>query len=117
MLISFYVCDSQNCKAFNVAASKAEKGTEEYTTTLLKQVFNDGIWSVPYIAAAIAAPISLWFMSVPITVKNFAYVFLVAFAVFYFTLSFFGHHYVRVVTNYAVDWIETQGPTENNFVK
>lgn len=106
MLIAFYVCDSETCKAFNVAGATAEKGTEKYTVTLIQQLFNDGIWSVPYIAAAISTPIALWFMSVPITVKNFAYLFLVSFAVFYFALSFFGHHYVKIIANYTANWIE-----------
>jgi len=114
MLIDFYVCDAETCKAFRTADEEAEKGTQQYIVTLLKQVFNDGIWSVPYIAAAISTPIALWFMSVPITVKNFAYLFLVSFAVMYFALSFFGHHYVRIINTYVVDWIDDQEIPENN---
>lgn len=106
LLSLFYICDNHTCRAFNIAAASAEKGTDKYTATLLRQIFNDGIWALPYIAAAISTPIGLWFMCVPITVKNFAYLFLVSFAVFYFALSFFGHHFVRIITNYSADWIE-----------
>lgn len=106
MLVNMYVCDSQNCKAFNVAASKAPKGSKEYVIDLMQELYNDGIWPFPYIGAAIGTPLALWFLGVPITIKNFAILFFVTFVVIYFMFSFFGHHYIRPITSYVIDYIE-----------
>lgn len=110
MLVSFYVCDSQQCKAFKQAEDTAPRGSKEYAITLLGELYNDGIWPFPYIGAAILTPLSLWFIGVPITVKNFAIVFLVSFITIYFLFSFFGHHYVRFVSSYVANYIQTNCP-------
>lgn len=106
MLVSFYVCDSHNCKAFNDAGSQAEPGTKEYVQEVLYQEFNDGIWPIPYIGAAILTPLSLWFLQIPITILTFAILFFVSFVTIYFMLGFFGHHYINPITKYVSDWIE-----------
>jgi len=69
------------------------------------EFFNDGMWPLPYIGAAILTPLSLWFIGSPITILNFAILFFVSFATFYFILAFFGHHYVNFVVDYTTDYI------------
>lgn len=111
MLINFYVCDNQNCKAFNEAGKVAPKGTKAYTIALLQEFFNDGIWPLPFIGGAIAAPLILWFVKIPITVLNFMIVFLVSFIVIYFMFSFFGHHYINFIAAYVISFIEANCPS------
>lgn len=106
MLINFYVCDSQKCKAFDQARKQAIPGTKEYNIILLEEMYNDGIWPIPYIGAAILTPLSLWFLGLPINVRNFAILFFVSFVVIYFMFTFFGHHYVRPITKDVVKYIE-----------
>lgn len=105
-----YLCDSHNCKAFKEADGVAEPGTAEYAETLLQETFNDGIWPIPYIGAAILTPLSLWFIGIPISVVNFAILFFVSFVTIYFMFSFFGHHYLRPITTYVSDYIEDNCP-------
>lgn len=111
MILQFYVCDNHNCKAFQEADEVAPRGTKDYVIALLNELYNDGIWPLPYIGAAIVAPLSLWLLGVPITVRNFAIVFLVSFIVIYFLFSFFGHHYVKFISNYVSNYIEDNCPT------
>jgi hypothetical protein len=111
MLVSFYVCDNQTCKAFKQAENIAPRDTKEYVLSLLNELYNDGIWPFPYIGAAILTPLSLWFIGVPITVKTFAIVFLVSFIVIYFLFSFFGHHYIKFVSSYVSNYIDNNCPT------
>ncbi|CAH6419981.1 Hypothetical protein HVR_LOCUS1038 [uncultured virus] len=114
MLVSFYICDSYNCKAFDTANTKGETGSKAYVLTLLGEMYNDGIWPIPYIGSAIATPLSLWFLGVPMTVKNFAIVFFVVFSVIYFMFSFFGHHYIRPIGGYVADYIDNNCPSSNS---
>ena len=115
MLIDFYVCDNQDCKAFVQAEKAAPRASKQYVLTLLKELYNDGIWPFPYIGAAILTPLSLWFINAPITVQNFAIVFLVSFITIYFLFSFFGHHYVRFVSLYTSNYIQNNDPESNTF--
>ena len=110
LLAMNYICDSNNCKAFKEADAVAEPGTAQYATTILQETFNDGIWPIPYIGAAILTPLSLWFMGVPITVLNFAILFFVSFVTIYFMFSFFGHHYLRPLTRYVSEYIDENCP-------
>lgn len=105
-----YICDGGNCKAFKEADAVAQPGTPEYTTILLREMFNDGIWPIPYIGAAILTPLSLWFMGIRISVINFAILFFVSFVVIYFMLSFFGHHYLRPITTYISEYVDDHCP-------
>ena len=105
-----YICNGFNCKAFKEADGVAEPGTAEYTMILLREMFNDGIWPIPYIGAAILTPLSLWFIGIPISVINFAILFFVSFVVIYFMLSFFGHHYLRPITTYISDYVDNNCP-------
>lgn len=114
ILLGIYICDSMHCKAFSEAAAVAEPGTAEYATTILWETFNDGIWPIPYIGAAILTPLSLWFMGIPITVLNFAILFFVSFVTIYFMFSFFGHHYLRPLTRYVSEYIEENCPADDN---
>lgn len=111
MLVNFYVCDNHSCKVFNDAGAVAEPGTQEYVIQLLDGLFGDGIWPVPYIGAAILTPISLWFMGIPITVRNYAILFFVSFATTYFIIGFFGHHYLRPIAEYVSDYVEDNCPS------
>jgi hypothetical protein len=106
MLINFYVCDSHKCKAFDQASKVGLPGTKEFTIALLEEMYNDGIWPIPYIGASILTPLSLWFLGVDITVRNFAIIFFVSFVVIYFMLAFFGHHYIRPITKTVTKYIE-----------
>ncbi len=115
IIINVYTCDNFNCKAFNEAAAVAEPGTPEYATTILWETFNDGIWPIPYIGAAILTPLSLWFLGMPITVLNFAILFFVSFVTIYFMFSFFGHHYLRPLTKYVADYIEDNCLADDNI--
>lgn len=110
MLLNFYVCDTNNCKAFKQAENIAPRGTKQYTIALLGELCNDGIWPIPYIGAAILTPLSLWFLEIPLTVRNFAILFFVSFAVIYFMFSFFGHHYIKIVSGYTANYIKTSCP-------
>lgn len=110
MLLNMYVCDNFNCKAFTDADEVAPRGSKEYTIALLNNLYNDGIWALPYIGAVVAAVLILWFIGVPVTVKTFAIVFLVSFIVMYFLFSFFGHHYIKFIANYVADYIEEDCP-------
>lgn len=110
MLLSFYVCDKQTCKAFNQAADYGEKGSTAYVIALLGELYNDGIWPFPYIGAAVLTVFSLWFVGAALTVKNFAIMFFISFITIYFLFSFFGHHYVRFIAQYTTDYIRNNCP-------
>lgn len=110
LITQVYWCNDLNCKAFTDAEKEAHPETKEYTLVLLNNLYSDGIWALPYIGAAIAAPLSLWILGIPITVKNFAIVFLITFLVIYFLFAFFGHHYVKFITNYVANYIEDNCP-------
>lgn len=110
MVINFYACDHMNCKAFNQASEKATEGTDEYTLALLSETYNDGLWPLPYIGAAILTPLCLWFVNAELTIKNFAVMFLISFLVIYFISSFFGHHYIKPIARYVSSYIAEPGP-------
>lgn len=112
MVLNFYVCDKNSCKAFNQADEVAQRGTKNYAIALLGEFYNDGIWPLPYIGAAILTPLSLWFIGVHITVRDFAIVFLVSFLTIYFLFSFFGHHYVKFISSYTSNYIENNCPND-----
>ena len=111
LFVDFYVCDTYSCKAFRTSSYKTTAGTADYTLSLLSEVFNDGIWPVPYIGAAILTPLCLWILSVPITILTFSTMFLISFLVIYFMLSFFGHHYIRPITTYVSSCIQDNCPS------
>lgn len=102
-----YICDAQTCKAFQIAGEAGATGSQAYTLQLLNEFFNDGIWALPCIGAAILAPLSLWFMRVPITVLNFAILFFVSFAIMYFIIGFLIHHYARPIIEYLEGYVST----------
>jgi len=106
MVYQFYVCDNFTCKACEDASEFGDKGSKNYTIALQNNLYNDGIWSLPYIGAAIIAPLSLWILNSPITVKNYAIVFLISFLVIYFLFAFIGHHYVKIISKYTIKYIE-----------
>lgn len=111
MLVAFYICDSQNCTAFRTAGEKAEQGTSLYATTLLYEMYNDGIWPIPYIGGAIATTLGLWFLNVKVNPLNFGILFFTIFVVLYFMFSFFGHHYINPISDYVQEYItDTCGP-------
>ena len=105
LLVTVYVCDGEKCKPFIEASYKGEKGSKEYVLSLLNEFHNDGIWPFPYIGAAILTPLFLWFVNVPINVRNFAIVFVTSFLVIYFLFSFMEHHYAHYITGYVSDYV------------
>lgn len=109
-IVSFYVCDGYNCKAFTTAESQAPRGTKEYALALLTELYNDGIWPLPYVAAAIITPFILWFLCVPMTARAFALVFLVSWLFIYFAFAFLGHHYIRFLAVYVSEYIQDSCP-------
>lgn len=111
MFVTFYVCDSLNCKACTLANEKAPTGTKNNVLAVLNELYNDGIWPIPYIGAAILTPLCLWFLSIPITIKTFAIMFFTSFVVIYFLFSFFGHHYIRPISSYTSEYIQDQCPS------
>ena len=106
MVVSFYWCNNYTCKAFQLAGDKAEKGTKEYTIALLNELYNDGIWPLPYIGAAILTPLTLWLINADLTVRNFAIMFLISFLVIYFLFAFLGHHYIKFISQYTIGYIQ-----------
>ena len=114
MLAEFYICDRNNCKAFQEADRKAERGTLDYCYALLHEFFNDGIWPLPYIGSAILTPLSIWFLGIEMTVRNFAIIFFVSFATTFFILGFFLHHYVRPIQEYLDQCFNEFCPATNN---
>ena len=113
MLVCFYICDSQSCKAFNEAEKKSEKGTKEYTLALLDELYNDGIWPIPYIGASILTPLCIWITRIPLTTVDFAIVFLISFMTIYLIFSFFGHHYIKFIASYVSEYIDSSCPGED----
>ena len=111
MLITFYVCDHQTCKPFVQAGSAGPPGSQAYILSLLNEFGSDGMWPFPYIGAAILTPLSLWFVQIPITLKNFAIVFFTSFVIIYFMFAFFNHHYIRFISDYTEDYIRTSCPS------
>lgn len=137
MLVNFYICDRHACKAFVEANTRMEdiaiandptiqRSTEpikspmafqasaEYIIALMGELYNDGIWPIPYIGSAILTPLSLFIMKIPITVYNFTILFLISFFVIYSMLSFFGHHYVRIITGYVTENLRSKVNTNTS---
>lgn len=110
MIIMFYICDNHNCKAFNDAADVAPEETKEYTIALLDGLYSDGIWPLPYLGAAVLTGLSLWLIGQPITVRNFAIVFIISFIVIYFLFAYLGHHYINFISTYASNYIQNNCP-------
>lgn len=105
MLISFYVCDNHTCKVFNLADRAGPTGSKEYVTYLVDNIFNDGIWPVPYIGSSILTILGLWLLKIPFTPINYGTMFLIGFLTIYALFSFVGHHYVHPITTYTSNYI------------
>ncbi len=114
-MYDFYVCDNNNCKAHYVASNSSSPDSKIYNLTILTELFNDGIWPIPYIGASILTPLALWFLGVEITVRSFAILFFVGFVVIYFMFSFFGHHYLRPLSGYVYSYIDTSCPNDTTL--
>lgn len=107
------ICDNHTCKIYTDAKEAGPPGSKEYTESLLNDLFSDGIWPYPYIAATILTAISLWFLRIPITVLNFWVIFLISFITIYFIFVFFGHHYLRPITLSLTQYVENSTPINN----
>jgi len=105
-----YLCDNFTCVPFERAEKGGTPGTAAYTIALLEQLYADGIWPFAYISAAFATVLVLWYLNAPITIITFAIPFFIIFAATYFAFSFIGHHYIRFITQYAIDYIENNCP-------
>lgn len=102
MISTFYICDNGNCRAFERAAEAGPTGSTEYDIALLSGFYQDGMWPLPFIGASILSAISIWFLQVPVTLRNFGILFFVSFAVIYFTFLFFGHHFVVLIAKEVI---------------
>ena len=92
-----YICDFHKCRAFQKADKKGVTGSAPYITELTNNICNEGLWPWALLGSIIIGPVSLWLMRRPINIIDFGIIFLVSFIVIYFTLSFFGHHYVKPI--------------------
>lgn len=107
LVIFNFICDNHKCMAFNHAADAGKKGSKAYNETLLSELFTDGIWPFAYIAATIAAALSLWLIRDEYAcIKKFTILFLVIFLCIYLMLAFITHHYVEPIVDYLYNEIE-----------
>ena len=106
MIISFYVCDDQNCKPFKQANSVAPQNTKDNVLALLNELNNDGIWPLAFIGSSLITALGLWFIQANITIRTYIIMFLTGFMVIYFLFTFVGHHYLRPVADYVSEYIE-----------
>lgn len=104
-LFQLYLCDDQNCKAFNQAKKKGQPGTKEYTIALLEELCGNTMWQLPYIGATLLTFLSLWFIECPITVRNFTILFLISFVVIYIVFCFFINHHIQFIVSYVNNYI------------
>ena len=107
LIYTFYICDNLNCGAFSNSEQLYTKGSKNYYSELLNNVFADGFWCFPYIGASILSFLTFWFLNIPNTLYNFGFLFFVSFCVIYFTYAFFGHHHVRIINDYVASYILT----------
>ena len=107
MTFTFYVCDGHTCPIFERASQAGAPGSVPYNVVLL-QLYRDGVWPLPYIGAAILTPLALWFIEGRVTVRSFAILFFVSFVVNYFIFLFFGHHYIRPVTEEVIHSLQEE---------
>ena len=114
MLVSFYVCDSGQCKAYQQAAKEGTPGSKEYILALLHETFNDGIWPLAFIGSTLMVWFFFWFTGLPIVVREYMLVFIMGFIVIYFMFSFFGHHYLRPIGEEVSKYIDELPPVEAN---
>lgn len=94
ILFSFYICDQGQCK--NIRQSGDDS---VYLLTLLG---SDGIWALPFIGASLIALFSMLFLKI-FTPRAFVILLLLSFLVCYCIFSFFVHHYIKPVVDYAID--------------
>lgn len=113
MIIDFYVCDTHRCKGYRIARKKDLENTKEFTIALTKELFNDGIWSIPYIGSTILTFFVIWLTNI-FTMKFFVIVFIFNFLVIYFLFSFFGHHYIRIYTDSIYEYINKHCESKKN---
>jgi hypothetical protein len=114
IISTIYICDTYECKPFTTASKNSPPGSHDYIIILLSEYFNDGIWVFPFIGSTIATSLCLWLLDVPITPKNFTMMFLIFFIISYFMFSFFGHHYIRPLSIYISDFVNTNRPNNPN---
>lgn len=108
MLYSFYICDSEGCKAFkqscNITCQK------DKTIAVLNALGNDGMWCFAFIGSSILSFLVLWFLQHPVIVREYAIIFLTQFLVIYVLFAFYNHHYIKPIKNYAIKYINSSCP-------
>ena len=100
MILNFYICDNNTCKAFVSASEKAPKGSIDYNIELINNIYIDGMWPLALIGAIIGAFFGMWLTGSPMSIINFFIIFFVMFVVLYFTFNFSIHHYLSPILLY-----------------
>jgi hypothetical protein len=112
MIIYFYVCDSQTCKAF-ITSQKYPANSKEQALSLLNETGNDGIWPFALIGSSIITALDFWLLDQKFTVKAFTIAFLVGFIVIYCLFSFYAHHYIKPINKKVAEIIINTGDGGN----
>jgi hypothetical protein len=108
MIIYFYVCDNQTCKAF-ITSQKYPANSKEQALSLLNETGNDGIWPFALIGSSIIIALDFWLLDQKFTVKAFTIAFLVGFIVIYCLFSFYAHHYIKPINKKVAEIILNTG--------
>lgn len=118
MIIYFYVCDGQTCKAFE-KSNQFPPNSKEQALSLLNETGNDGIWPFALIGSFIITALDFWLLDQKFTVKAFTIAFLVGFIVIYCLFSFYAHHYIKPIDKKVAEIIASLEPPvsidENNL--
>ena len=114
MILTFYICDDQTCKAFVIANNEEERGTVAYNIELLNNIFIDGVWPIALIGSLIASFFSMWLGGGNMTIANYFIMFFINFLVIYFTFNFSIHHYLQPILAYVKENYLPNGPNGPN---
>ena len=114
MILTFYICDDQTCKAFVIANNEEERGTVAYNIELLNNIFIDGVWPIALIGSFIASFFSMWLGGGNMTIANYFIMFFINFLVIYFTFNFSIHHYLQPILSYVKENYLPTTPNEEN---
>jgi len=106
MIMTFYVCDAQNCKAFNISNGYPPNSPAQ-AKSLLSETANDGVWPFAFIGAAITTAFAFWLVMMPFTVRDFTIVFLAAFITIYALFKFYEHHYIKPINKKVIEILDT----------
>lgn len=113
LYIGYYLCDNYTCKSFTQSESKTDS-KEAQIEYLVENIGGHSVWPMAYIGAAIITFFSFWFLRLGWNIKRIALLFLVSFIVIYFIFAFWVHHYIKPMTTYINNYIESITPAKND---